>query len=597
MAITPQAGYMIDPNNSNAVIRIPNPPTSTPTGGMNPGSLVSNQGKPGYDVFGNPVAGTPLPGGGAITSSSLSPAPSPIIPEPKPDTTNWASIIAGGNAQIQSFTTPSGVKDVPVPQTDLEKRMQTLMGQIGAAPASVESQYQSAYDTSGIEAAKKEEMAKVANVRIAQAELAGIQAQIKSVSDKRDVQNLTLEKNAAGGLVTTSFLNRQQQEVNRQAAIEALPLQALALAAQARVSALQGEAEYAQSTLKMAQDKLDNAFKLKTEDAKNLYEYQKEARTAIFNFLSDAEKARLAKIQKEDDRNFELLKDRINNAQALSKTAIENGQADIAVQITQLDPKDKEYQQKLGELQGKMTGTKNLPTSAQEYEYAKNHGYKGTYTQYQNEDANRKAIIAKAGISGLDVATVAKVQNTANQFDGEPIVKEYNTILTSLDAVKNAGITPTDDIQRIYAFAKIMDPNSVVREGEYKTVQDYSTALLERLGLKAKRVFENTGFLTQEARDFLLKTLNNRFNSTEKAYKNVYQEYGRRINKITGKDDGTSWITDYSKGFTNNFPPTGQDISKLDFSFGGSSANAPALNFPTGNIQLSNSLSGLNFKF
>ncbi len=34
---------------------------------------------------------------------------------------------------------------------------------------------------------------------------------------------------------------------------------------------------------------------------------------------------------------------------------------------------------------------KALPSAAQEYEYAKKNGYKGSFTQYQNEDANRKA--------------------------------------------------------------------------------------------------------------------------------------------------------------------------------------------------------------
>lgn len=56
MAITPKAGYMVDPNNPNGVIRISDRP-ATVTGGMLPTSSVSNQGKAGYDVFGNPVAG------------------------------------------------------------------------------------------------------------------------------------------------------------------------------------------------------------------------------------------------------------------------------------------------------------------------------------------------------------------------------------------------------------------------------------------------------------------------------------------------------------------------------------------------------------
>lgn len=183
------------------------------------------------------------------------------------------------------------------------------------------------------------------------------------------------------------------------------------------------------------------------------------------------------------------------------------------------------------------------------YEYSKSQGYPGNFEKWQEDDAKRKKLAVKAEMNGMSPQVITKVQQVAGQFDGEAVVKEYNQIIVSLDAVKNAGTTPTDDIQRIYAFAKIMDPNSVVREGEYKTVQDYSTALLERLGLKAVRVFDNRGFLTQEARGFLLKTLNNRFASTEKAYKNIYNEYGRRINIITGESDGTSWITDYAKAF------------------------------------------------
>ncbi len=69
-----------------------------------------------------------------------------------------------------------------------------------------------------------------------------------------------------------------------------------------------------------------------------------------------------------------------------------------------------------------------LPASAQEYEYAKKNGYTGTYTQYQNEDSNRKAIssgqagkftstqvnkgAANAGVSSSSFATLdPDVQN------------------------------------------------------------------------------------------------------------------------------------------------------------------------------------------
>jgi len=153
------------------------------------------------------------------------------------------------------------------------------------------------------------------------------------------------------------------------------------------------------------------------------------------------------------------------------------------------------------------------------------------------------------GASGLDPSTLAKVQTISNKFDTEQVVKDYNTIATQIDAVNNLGNTPTDDIQRIYAFAKVMDPNSAVREGEYSTIQAYSTALLQKMGLNANRVFNNDGFLTTEARNFLQNTLQNRLSSQEKAYNNVANETARKINNITGKDDGKDYITDYSKAF------------------------------------------------
>jgi len=172
------------------------------------------------------------------------------------------------------------------------------------------------------------------------------------------------------------------------------------------------------------------------------------------------------------------------------------------------------------------------------------------FNGYQTMDANRKAQIAKAAsATGLDNTTLTKVQSIAGQFDNEAVVKDYNTIATQITFMDQLGQTPTDDIARIYAFAKVMDPNSVVREGEYATVQAYSTALLERYGLKAKRVWDNAGFLTTEARTFLNSTLEGRLKTQEKTYNNVASEYERRINKITGATDGKDYITDYTKGY------------------------------------------------
>lgn len=195
-----------------------------------------------------------------------------------------------------------------------------------------------------------------------------------------------------------------------------------------------------------------------------------------------------------------------------------------------------------------------------EYNYAKANGYSGTFSDYQNEDANRKISIARAGSAGgLSSTTLTKVESIANQLDGEQVVKDYNTTATQVSYIQSLGKTPTDDMARVYAFAKVMDPNSVVRESEYKTVQDYAQAVIQGAGLKAKRIFENGGFLTDEARSFMNTTLTGRLKTQEKTYRNIYDEYGRRINKLTGSDDGTDYLTDYSKGYTNADEITNND--------------------------------------
>ena len=140
---------------------------------------------------------------------------------------------------------------------------------------------------------------------------------------------------------------------------------------------------------------------------------------------------------------------------------------------------------------------------------------------------------ANALTGGLNAS---QINTTVNQirgaFDNEQIVKEYNQILGQIQFARTASKTPTDDISRIYVFAKVMDPNSVVREGEYATVQKYATSLLQRYGLQTKRVFTNSGFLTDEARKFLLNTLERKLKVSQSQYDNVAREYQRQIDDV-----------------------------------------------------------------
>lgn len=144
----------------------------------------------------------------------------------------------------------------------------------------------------------------------------------------------------------------------------------------------------------------------------------------------------------------------------------------------------------------------------------------------------------------------ARIDKINTEFQNQPIVKQFNTINESVQTFNSLGNSPTDDIYRVYAFAKVADPNSAVREGEYKTVQDYSTALLQRTGIKVKRVFNNSGFLTAEARNMMQQTLNKRLEASRKNYDSLARQYENRISN-TSSNEVTSQLTDYTQGFSN----------------------------------------------
>ncbi len=167
--------------------------------------------------------------------------------------------------------------------------------------------------------------------------------------------------------------------------------------------------------------------------------------------------------------------------------------------------------------------------------------------------------------------TPYQVQQTINQisgqFDNEAVVKNYNIVSEGYQFAKTlvnkSSPTASDDQGLIYAFAKAMDPNSVVREGEYATVQKYAQSWAESFGFDAKRIFSNSVFLTKEARQNMLNTIESKFKTSETNYKNIYNEYQRRIQDAkSGKINGS--ITDYSKAYGDTGGGSPNDLLSSD---------------------------------
>lgn len=227
---------------------------------------------------------------------------------------------------------------------------------------------------------------------------------------------------------------------------------------------------------------------------------------------------------------------------------------------------------KLSELQsfaqlpvGKPQGKTRVPAQAGSFEdyVQRKYGDQATPEQilearkvYQQVD-DRPRITVNTGQGGHPPAVQRRVDAVARGFDAQPVVKKAQTMAEAVSFAEGLDPNtknPADDQALIYAFAKAMDPESVVREGEYATVQKYAQSWADTFGFNAQRVFSNTAFLTPQARQNMKQTIRAKFSATQGQYENVRREYGRRIERITGKPGGIEELTDFGAAFPQGQP-------------------------------------------
>lgn len=165
--------------------------------------------------------------------------------------------------------------------------------------------------------------------------------------------------------------------------------------------------------------------------------------------------------------------------------------------------------------------------------------------------------------SGLSTSTATAVRARVNAFKSEPMVQNFATVQDGYNFASSLAAdtkNPADDQALIYALAKALDPGSVVREGEYATAQKYAQSWVSAYGAGVNQALLGTGFLSDAARSNIKKTIEQKYTTTKKSYDNLYKQYGDNIGALTGRDDGTRFLTDYS---TNQSDSSASDIKTL----------------------------------
>lgn len=137
-----------------------------------------------------------------------------------------------------------------------------------------------------------------------------------------------------------------------------------------------------------------------------------------------------------------------------------------------------------------------------------------------------------------------------NRYDSTG--KEIRALNQGLASIQNFDVNTTnaqDDASLIFAFNKVLDPASVVREGEYKISQQAGGAL-EQIGANWRGTVEGTGSLTKKQRENIIATMKRIGESKMSQYSDLTNQYAAAGAKL-GFEDPNLFL-DYTPDYFQN---------------------------------------------
>lgn len=143
---------------------------------------------------------------------------------------------------------------------------------------------------------------------------------------------------------------------------------------------------------------------------------------------------------------------------------------------------------------------------------------------YANAAAQRE--IATSNVQAARISSNAKSEtDLRKEFADLPEVKKYKNAIPAYQAVVKAAQTnnPQADINLIYGLAKLYDPDSVVREGEYATIAN-SQAIPEWLKGQAQRLVGG-GRLTEATKKQIIDQATIRKDTFQSEYDGAEQSF------------------------------------------------------------------------
>ena len=241
--------------------------------------------------------------------------------------------------------------------------------------------------------------------------------QLNTIVANRDASNLALTGQGRG--IPEAIIGGQQAQISKEAAINALPIQALLA--------------NAQGNYELAQTHLDETFKIRMADATSQYQYRSDLYKSVYDIADKAQQRQLDAKQKTADQNFSLYRDFINfNRDAYKDYGIVAGSA--LAKLPTLDTSDPNFMQNFSNQQSEASKIYS------KFAVSKSDATKNNFTSTQLNKGTAN--------SGLSIETFKTLnQNTQNVFINNN--KFASAFTSDLSLVKNNSKTKDDVIAGI----------------------------------------------------------------------------------------------------------------------------------------------------
>jgi hypothetical protein len=392
----------------------------------------------------------------AIAADGLAPTAPINLPE-KPTVPDVGNLVAPGNIGLQStaegmYTVDpaTGMTTMAAPTDPLAQNQQGRLADMFAA-----------YEGMGsgeADLAKLEKENKLAQKRQAVSNYTG---QLNAIVAKSQAEQLGLEGQGRG--ITESIIGGQQAQINREAAIQALPVQA-------QLAAAQGD-------LEMAQQHVDKLFAIKRQDAQALFQFKSNVINSVYDFADKQEQRRLDEVSKIETRKYEEQQDFLKAQRSLLSSALQQGAPSSVVNAINGATTQEEALIAAGEYTGDLLEREakraNIAQSYASIE-ASQSAAAVNRAQLAAETAKQEQI--KQAIESGQVVLNKEQQDIAYKLgkDFESSSKEFMSRVQSMNTINAAAqeASAAGDLALIFSYMKMLDPGSAVREQEFANAQN-----------------------------------------------------------------------------------------------------------------------------